>query len=196
MPECSKVVNQMERDFDLLGITAVEDKIQIGVPETVGTFNFWLYNSLWKNGQSMSAIHCGIWTWGLLISVCEGSWKIPPHSSADCHMSHTSHTNHASHTSQTIGTGEDASCRRNQGLDAHWPLVGGSSLCIHKHLERANIHETSQQQILPSNLQPIITEGERERDLERKIFGWQWKLQRSEIKELLNGPLVVRHLRL
>ena len=62
MPECSKVVNQMERDFDLLGITAVEDKIQIGVPETVGTFNFWLYNSLWKNGQSMSAIHCGIWT--------------------------------------------------------------------------------------------------------------------------------------
>jgi hypothetical protein len=32
----------MERDFDLLGITAVEDKIQIGVPETVGTFKFWL----------------------------------------------------------------------------------------------------------------------------------------------------------
>lgn len=26
----------MEKDFDLLGITAVEDKIQIGVPETVG----------------------------------------------------------------------------------------------------------------------------------------------------------------
>ncbi|CAL1137706.1 unnamed protein product [Cladocopium goreaui] len=31
----AEVVNQMERDFDLLGITAVEDKIQIGVPETV-----------------------------------------------------------------------------------------------------------------------------------------------------------------
>ena len=35
-PRYDKVVNQMERDFDLLGITAVEDKIQIGVPETVG----------------------------------------------------------------------------------------------------------------------------------------------------------------
>lgn len=31
-----QVVNEMEKDFDLLGITAVEDKIQIGVPETVG----------------------------------------------------------------------------------------------------------------------------------------------------------------
>ena len=65
MPVCSKVVNQIERDFDLLGITAVEDKIQIGVPETVGTFKFfkfWLYNSFWKNCQSMSAIICGIWT--------------------------------------------------------------------------------------------------------------------------------------
>ncbi|CAJ1365404.1 unnamed protein product [Effrenium voratum] len=31
----AKVMDEMERDLDLLGITAVEDKIQIGVPETV-----------------------------------------------------------------------------------------------------------------------------------------------------------------
>ena len=41
---------------------------------------------------------------------------------------------------------------------------------------------------------------EREREIERermrKMFGWQWKLQRSEIKELLNRLLVVRHLTL
>ena len=29
-----QVMDEMERDLDLLGITAVEDKIQIGVPET------------------------------------------------------------------------------------------------------------------------------------------------------------------
>ena len=31
----NKVMDDMERDFDLLGVTAVEDKIQVGVPETV-----------------------------------------------------------------------------------------------------------------------------------------------------------------
>ncbi|CAE7256225.1 ALA3 [Symbiodinium natans] len=31
----NRVMDDMERDFDLLGVTAVEDKIQFGVPETV-----------------------------------------------------------------------------------------------------------------------------------------------------------------
>ena len=31
----NRVMDEMERDFDLLGVTAVEDKIQVGVPETV-----------------------------------------------------------------------------------------------------------------------------------------------------------------
>ena len=39
-------------------------------------------------------------------------------------------------------------------------------------------------------------EKEIERERMRKMFGWQWKLQRSEIKELLNRLLVVRHLTL
>ena len=54
------MVNHMERDFDLLGITAVEDKIQIGVPETVGTlkfFKFWLihFGRIVKTCQQLSA---------------------------------------------------------------------------------------------------------------------------------------------
>ena len=48
---CFQVVNEMERDFDLLGITAVEDKIQIGVPETVGVFGDH------QNWSQMLAVH-------------------------------------------------------------------------------------------------------------------------------------------
>ena len=55
-------------------------------------------------------------------------------------------------------------------MDAHWPLVG-SSLCVH-HLERANIHETSQQRFLcnfyTSKIIQSYTERERKRDWERK----------------------------
>ena len=51
---CSKVVNQLERDFDLLGITAVEDKIQIGVPETVGTCKFFEDFKFWSKHVSIS----------------------------------------------------------------------------------------------------------------------------------------------
>jgi phospholipid-translocating ATPase len=33
--ECDRVADEIEKDLDLMGATAIEDKLQVGVPESI-----------------------------------------------------------------------------------------------------------------------------------------------------------------
>ena len=73
----------MERDFDLLGITAVEDKIQIGVPETAGHSATQSLTEMSLQVKMLLAGGIRVWMltgrWSLILSEKAFKWMWQPY---------------------------------------------------------------------------------------------------------------------